>query len=216
LYGAFVRARRALNGRKRRVSGLGSGVFVGAGSLHAEPLADGAAPGSAMRGIICGHAYTVLATLETAEGVRLLQLRNPWGHGEWRGRWGDGTDVWRTPLGQRVRAAIRKQGGVGGAGEKLDDGKFWIEVEDFVERFRTLELCVMPASAHSVAPPCAAARAAGADGTAFATPNVAEPNSGEEVGSDDEHPAGGQASPKRGKKKKKKKGKGKRLSGQVV
>ena len=35
--------------------------------------------------------------------ARLLKLRNPWGDGEWKGPWSDHDDMWRTPLGQKVR-----------------------------------------------------------------------------------------------------------------
>ena len=39
-------------------------------------------------GLVEEHAYTVLQAREL-DGVRLLQLRNPWGKGEWKGEWSD-------------------------------------------------------------------------------------------------------------------------------
>lgn len=38
------------------------------------------------RGLVGGHAYTVLRTYEEG-GLRLLKLRNPWGETEWEGDW---------------------------------------------------------------------------------------------------------------------------------
>jgi len=39
-------------------------------------------------GIVEGHAYAVL-DVEEIDGVRLIQLRNPWGDSEWSGEWSD-------------------------------------------------------------------------------------------------------------------------------
>ena len=36
----------------------------------------------ALQGIVTGHAYSILQVYE-ADGLRLLELRNPWGRGEW-------------------------------------------------------------------------------------------------------------------------------------
>lgn len=54
-------------------------------------------PGSdtnkSMSGVVQGHAYTILnATWVHIEGEshRIVQCRNPWGKGEFTGRWSDG------------------------------------------------------------------------------------------------------------------------------
>ncbi|KAK0263864.1 hypothetical protein B0A54_02630 [Friedmanniomyces endolithicus] len=44
------------------------------------------------KGVVGGHAYTVLRTFEEGD-LRLLQLRNPWGRTEWEGDWSDGRDL---------------------------------------------------------------------------------------------------------------------------
>lgn len=95
-------------------------VFVGAGTLQSPPgsgqqPADGEG-GGVMNGLVCGHAYTVLSVAElplpadgaagAASQLRLLQLRNPWGHGEWAGAWADGDRVWQTTTGRTVKAVI--------------------------------------------------------------------------------------------------------------
>ena len=68
-------------------------IFVGAGSkrLSEEKL----------HGLIGGHAYSILQAVtvpsdsdKKTEELRLLLLRNPWGHGEWKGDWSDGSRMW--------------------------------------------------------------------------------------------------------------------------
>lgn len=52
-------------------------------------------------GLISNHAYSVISAVEvtTDEGVvRLLKLRNPWGHQEWSGDWSDNSDKWTPEL----------------------------------------------------------------------------------------------------------------------
>lgn len=53
-------------------------AFMGAGSPSHQ---DGDSHVTEM-GIVSGHAYSVLKLIE-ADGTKLIQLRNPHGHGEW-------------------------------------------------------------------------------------------------------------------------------------
>ena len=49
-------------------------------------------------GIVQGHAYTFLnaTLLDTGDGdERVVQLRNPWGSGEFKGKWSDSDDRWK-------------------------------------------------------------------------------------------------------------------------
>ena len=50
-----------------------------------------------------GHAYTMLR-LELLEGIRLVQLRNPWGSFEWDGAWSDKSSEWNKHPRVRVRS----------------------------------------------------------------------------------------------------------------
>jgi len=79
------------------------------------------------------HSYTILDGKESKKlGVRLLQLRNPWGHGEWDGKWSDDDfNSWT--------ATAKAEFGV----EELnpDDGAFWMCYEDFLDYFTTLTVC---------------------------------------------------------------------------
>lgn len=60
-------------------------------------------------GIVTGHAYSVLQVYE-ADGLRLVELRNPWGRGEWEGDWSDSSKKWGT---EEVTFAQRHHSGPG-------------------------------------------------------------------------------------------------------
>ena len=76
-------------------------------------------------GLLRGHAYAVEAAREVA-GRRLVRLRNPWGYGEWRGAWSDGSKEWTAELLQELGHT------------DAEDGSFWMEVSDFAREFNTL------------------------------------------------------------------------------
>jgi hypothetical protein len=46
-----------------------------------------------MRGLIGGHAYSVIRAVEYRQ-KRFVVVRNPWGGSEWTGRWSDGSKEW--------------------------------------------------------------------------------------------------------------------------
>jgi len=54
---------------------------------------------------------------------KLIKLRNPWGDFEWKGDWGDDSDLW-TP-------ALKKQLGW----TDVNDGTFWMCLNDFIHYF---------------------------------------------------------------------------------
>ena len=48
-------------------------------------------------GLISDHAYAVISlhVVDTDQGeVKLIKMRNPWGHKEWMGDWSDTSDLW--------------------------------------------------------------------------------------------------------------------------
>jgi len=72
-------------------------------------------------GLVGGHAYSVLRIAE-AEGNQLVQCRNPWGSGEWTGKWGDNNSEGEWTAGMKAACDL----------EVRDDGKFWMSIQDFV------------------------------------------------------------------------------------
>ncbi|XP_018085792.1 calpain-1 catalytic subunit isoform X2 [Xenopus laevis] len=84
-------------------------------------------------GILSQHMYSVTGTkqVQVLRGsVSLIRVRNPWGHTEWSGPWRDGGSEWLSVI-------DRKEIEV----ENLEDGEFWMEVEDFQKNFQVMEIC---------------------------------------------------------------------------
>lgn len=83
-------------------------------------------------GLISEHAYSVIQTYKIEKDgkeVRLLKLRNPWGHKEWLGRWSDTSDLWTDELRKELDW------------KQKNDGVFFICVEDYLSYFRTTVIC---------------------------------------------------------------------------
>ena len=74
------------------------------------------------------HAYSVL-DVRDLEGIRLVRMRNPWGHYSWSGDWSDHSPIW-TP---ELRDMLLSGGG--------DDGVFWIAFQDVLLYFDCIDIC---------------------------------------------------------------------------
>ena len=74
------------------------------------------------------HAYSVL-DVRDLEGIRLVRMRNPWGHYSWSGDWSDNSPIW-TP---ELRDMLLSGGG--------DDGVFWIAFQDVLLYFDCIDIC---------------------------------------------------------------------------
>ncbi|XP_058136180.1 calpain-12 [Dasypus novemcinctus] len=85
-------------------------------------------------GLVKGHAYSITGTHKASLGftkLRLLRLRNPWGCVEWSGAWSDSCPRWdMLPKEWREALLVKK-----------DDGEFWMELQDFLRRFDTVQIC---------------------------------------------------------------------------
>ena len=44
-------------------------------------------------GLVPGHAYSIIQAIEFS-GIKLLNIRNPWGNFEWDGDWSDTSPLW--------------------------------------------------------------------------------------------------------------------------
>jgi len=69
--------------------------------------------------------------VDTESGtVRLVKLRNPWGHFEWNGDWSDSSDKWTDSLRNQLKAV------------KEDDGVFFMSYDDFYKHFSHTSSCM--------------------------------------------------------------------------
>ena len=89
---------------------------------------------NAVRGIVQGHAYSILR-VRKVERSRMVQLRNPWGGFEWPGAWSARTPQWL----KYPKVAKALDFTTGAADSK--DGVFWMELSDVVQHFRNFDIC---------------------------------------------------------------------------
>lgn len=80
-------------------------------------------------GLVSGHAYSVMKIVE-ADGVKLLNIRNPWGEFEWDGAWADGSDEWTDEMIELVEPTFDGE-----------DGSFWMSYADFMKKFESMNIC---------------------------------------------------------------------------
>ena len=89
----------------------------------------------ACKGLLPNHAYSILQVSFDIENKTLLQVRNPWGFGEWTGAWSDKWPEWPEEAKDTLKL------------EDKADGSFWMDASDFTENFNTLYVCnILPKS----------------------------------------------------------------------
>ena len=90
-------------------------------------------------GLVAKHAYTLLRFERNVCGTEfsLVQLRNPWGRGEWKGAWGDASELWNQH--PQIKAELNAK--------KADDGLFWMSADDFFTNFARVYCAVSEAAA---------------------------------------------------------------------
>ena len=63
-------------------------------------------------------------------GTKIVQLRNPWGAGEWKGDWGDDWLVENAnSILRNINSDQRRKLRIG---QEADDGMFWMAWTDFI------------------------------------------------------------------------------------
>jgi len=95
-----------------------------------------ASQASGVGGLHSGHAYSILQVRKVNTGVmgiggttyRLLQIRNPWGSGEWKGAWADNSEEWTKH--PEVKRAV--------SFEDKDDGAFWMCWDDYIQNWGSI------------------------------------------------------------------------------
>jgi len=109
------------------------------------------------QGLVMGHAYSVLRVemvdpsggflglglggSSDKEGMlKFVQLRNPWGKGEWEGDWSDESTKWTEfpKVASTLNADDENQTSDGVANA---DGIFWMLWEDFAASYNNIEVC---------------------------------------------------------------------------
>ncbi|CAJ1443115.1 unnamed protein product [Effrenium voratum] len=88
---------------------------------------------SGQDGLVTGHAYSILQVRKVNDGFmglggkdyKMVQIRNPWGRGEWSGDWSDKSKTWAEH--PAVKKALEF--------EDVDDGAFWMSWKDFIENW---------------------------------------------------------------------------------
>lgn len=74
-------------------------------------------------GLAASHAYAVL-DVKNVLGIKLLQLKNPWSHTEWKGNYSDNSTLWTEELKSLLNVK-----------DCSDDGLFWIDYRSVIEFF---------------------------------------------------------------------------------
>lgn len=89
-------------------------------------------------GLVPTHAYAVLDVREF-KGMRFLQLKNPWSHLRWRGRYSERDDKNWTPDLLKFLNFDPKMA------QKIDNGVFWMAWEDLCQYYDVIYLSWNPA-----------------------------------------------------------------------
>ena len=87
-------------------------------------------------GLISGHAYSVLSCY-TTKATRLIQLRNPWGKGEYNGPYSDSDNDPTHVLDTKIMEWKGKKI------NNINDGIFWMPWDEFIDNFNSFDLCAV-------------------------------------------------------------------------
>lgn len=91
-------------------------------------MATAVMPGGDKKGLVTGHAYTLIGCKEW-NGLRMLRIRNPWGSEKYIGNWSDGDTTRWTPEAKEALGYVND-----------NDGIFWVQLEDFMTLFYNVQI----------------------------------------------------------------------------
>jgi len=103
--------------------------LFGCATSGLDPNRTGGNPNVTIRGLIGGHAYSVIRAKE-CKGKRFVVVRNPWGASEWTGPWSDGSKEWTKEWIPALEDLEHTFG---------DDGEFVMECESDIHPISLLE-----------------------------------------------------------------------------
>ena len=86
--------------------------------------------GNGPTGILYNHAYGIL-DVRDVDGLQLIRVRNPWGSGEWTGKFADEDEAWDDHKG--LKEKLNYQFG--------DDGTWWMKYEDWCVHYNKMFVC---------------------------------------------------------------------------
>lgn len=101
------------------------------------------------QGLVQQHAFSLLQVRtarkhwDSDQYFRFVQVRNPWGSGEWTGPWSDNSPEWE--LHPHVRQQLCFEG--------ADDGTYWMQWHDFCQYWSYVGCVDMSIDIHSMHPP---------------------------------------------------------------
>ncbi len=117
-------------------------------SIQSDPKQSHKIEAEAGMGLHMGHAYSFLGvgTIKDDDAaggeVQLVRLRNPWGHGEWEGAYGDRTDERERDEIQKELEKYFKKSEHEDVEINFMDGSFFMPFDDWLNRFTSLFVAV--------------------------------------------------------------------------
>eukprot|EP00003_Mantamonas_plastica_P004474 TRINITY_DN1354_c1_g2_i1.p1 TRINITY_DN1354_c1_g2~~TRINITY_DN1354_c1_g2_i1.p1 ORF type:complete len:688 (-),score=195.98 TRINITY_DN1354_c1_g2_i1:817-2715(-) len=90
-------------------------------------------------GLLSNHAYAVL-DIKLVDGIRLIRVKNPWGHERWRGDYSPSdTNNWTHSLLQKLDYDVEME-------RQVDNGVFWMDWYSVCTNFERISLALNPKS----------------------------------------------------------------------
>lgn len=102
-----------------------------------------------MQGLVQKHAFSLLQvrtarkSWDSDQYFRFVQIRNPWGTGEWTGPWSDSSQEWEWYPYVQEQLSF----------QRCDDGTYWMQWEDFCEYWSYVGCVDLSRDIHTLSAP---------------------------------------------------------------